>query len=48
MESQYTESIANGAYVHTSDLKAYGRTDVVFYKIDDEQYYMDFSSGGNG
>ena len=40
--------LANGAYVHTSDLKAYGRTDVVFYKIDDEQYYMDFSSGGNG
>ena len=40
--------LANGANVHTSDLKAYGRTDVVFYKIDDEQYYMDFSSGGNG
>ncbi len=38
--------LANGAYVHASDLKAYGRTDVVFYKIDDEQYYMDFSSGG--
>lgn len=35
--------LANGAYVHTSDLMAYGRTDVTFYKIDDEQYYMDFS-----
>lgn len=39
--------LANGAYVHTSDLETYGRTDVAFYKIDDEQYYMDFSSGGN-
>ena len=36
--------LANGAYVHSSDLKAYGRTDVAFYKIDEEQYYMDFSS----
>lgn len=35
--------LANGAYVHTSDLKGYGRTDVTFYKIDDEQYYMDFA-----
>lgn len=35
--------LANGAYVHASDLKGYGRTDVTFYKIDDEQYYMDFS-----
>ena len=25
------------------DLLAYGRTDVTFYKIDEEQYYMDFS-----
>lgn len=32
-----------GAYVHSSDLDAYGRRDVSFYKIDDEQYYMDFS-----
>lgn len=36
--------LANGAYIHASDLKAYGRTDVTFYKIDEEQYYMDFSS----
>lgn len=35
--------LANGAYVHTKDLDAYGRRDVSFYKIDDEQYYMDFS-----
>ncbi len=35
--------LANGAFVHTSDLRAYGRTDVTFYKIDEEQYYMDFS-----
>lgn len=35
--------LANGAYVHGVDLKAYGRTDVTFYKIDEEQYYMDFS-----
>ena len=25
------------------DLEAYGRTDVTFYKLDDEQFYMDFS-----
>ena len=35
--------LANGAYVHANDLKEYGRTDVTFYKIDNEQYYMDFS-----
>ena len=35
--------LANGAYVHSSDLMTYGRTDVAFYKIDEEQYYMDFS-----
>jgi hypothetical protein len=35
--------LANGSYVRTSDLDAYGRRDVSFYKIDDEQYYMDFS-----
>lgn len=32
-----------GAYVHLKDLDAYGRRDVSFYKIDEEQYYMDFS-----
>lgn len=35
--------LANGAYIHASDLRDYGRTDVTFYKIDEEQYYMDFS-----
>lgn len=35
--------LPNGAFVHTSDLKDYGRTDVDFFKIDDEHYYMDFS-----
>lgn len=35
--------LANGAYVHTSDLDHYGRRDVSFYKIDEDQYYMDFS-----
>lgn len=39
--------LANGAYVHTRDLQAYGRTDVSFYKIDEEQYYMDFSPNGS-
>lgn len=36
----------NGAYVTVNDLKRYGRTDVTFYKIDEEQYYMDFSVSG--
>ena len=35
--------LANGAYISVSDLKKYGRTDVVFYKLDDENYVMDFS-----
>lgn len=35
--------LANGAYVWRKDLEDYGRTDVMFYKLDDEQYYMDFS-----
>jgi len=34
---------ANGAYVTRQDLERYGRTDVTFYKLDDEQYFMDFS-----
>lgn len=36
--------LPNGAYIHTSNLDAYGRRDVSFYKIDEDQYYMDFSS----
>lgn len=35
--------IANGESVAMEDLLRYGRTDVTFYKLDDEQYYMDFS-----
>lgn len=35
--------LSNGAFVNTNDLINYGRTDVEFFKIDDEHYYMDFS-----
>ncbi len=35
--------VANGAYVWRADLERYGRTDIDFYKLDDEHYYMDFS-----
>lgn len=35
--------VPNGAFVSKQDLKRYGRTDVTFYKIDDEQFFMDFS-----
>ncbi len=35
--------LSSGAFVKKSDLLAYGRTDIDFYKIDDENYYMDFS-----
>ncbi len=35
--------LANGAYITYEDLIRYGRTDVTFIKIDDENYYMDFS-----
>lgn len=33
----------NGAFISKDDLVRYGRTDVTFCKIDDEQFYMDFS-----
>lgn len=35
--------LANGAYIWRKDLEKYGRTDVSFYKFDDEQFYLDFS-----
>lgn len=35
--------LANGELVKTEVLVKYGRTDVTFIKIDEEQYYMDFS-----
>lgn len=35
--------ITSARAITLSDLKKYGRTDVTFYKIGDESYYMDFS-----
>lgn len=35
--------VPSGAFVTEQDLERYGRTDVTFYKLDDETYYMDFS-----
>lgn len=35
--------LASGAYISIKDLKKYGRYDVTFYKLDDENYVMDFS-----
>jgi hypothetical protein len=35
--------LPSGAFVNKSDLENYGRTDIDFYKIDDETFYMDFS-----
>ena len=35
--------LANGAFVTKADFERYGRSDVTFYKLDDEQFYMDFS-----
>jgi len=40
--------VANGAPIILEDLQRYGRTDVDFYKIDEETYYMDFSVPVNG
>lgn len=36
--------LANGAYVTRADLDKYGRTNVKFVKLDDETFFMDFSS----
>ena len=36
--------LANGQYITKDDLERYGRTDVDFYKIDEETFYMDFSN----
>ena len=35
--------LTNGSYIKKEHLLAYGRSDVTFHKIDEEQYYMDFS-----
>lgn len=45
---RYRLGVASGSPVSLEDLKRYGRTDVDFYKIDDETYYMDFSVPKNG
>lgn len=36
-------NLPNGAFISKEDLTKYGRSDITFYKLDDEQYYMDFS-----
>ncbi len=38
--------LPEGSFVRKMDMEHYGRTDVDFYKIDDETYYMDFSTNG--
>lgn len=35
--------LENGSFVTLSDFENYGRSDVTFYKIDEDQFYMDFS-----
>lgn len=35
--------LANGVFISKADLERYGRHDITFYKLDEEQYYMDFS-----
>lgn len=40
---RYRLGVKNGEFVTREHLLKYGRTDVDFYKIDDENYYMDFS-----
>ncbi len=35
--------VASGAFVLRQDLLNYGRTDVTFYKLDEEEFFMDFS-----
>lgn len=35
--------LVDGAFVKAADLRRYGRTNVTFYKIDEENFVMDFS-----
>ncbi len=35
--------LANGEFIKKEHLESYGRTDVTFYKFDDENFLMDFS-----
>lgn len=41
---RYRLGIPSGKKVTLDDLESYGRNYVTFYKIDDENYYMDFSA----
>lgn len=36
--------LSNGQFVTRQHLEDYGRTNVTFYKLDEEQFFMDFSS----
>ncbi len=40
--------VPNGRSISMEDLLRYGRTDIDFYKIDEETYFMDFSPPQNG
>ncbi len=35
--------LPNGAFIKKENLQQYGRTDVTFFKMDEETYCMDFS-----
>ncbi len=45
---RYRLGIPSGYPVTRNDLLKYGRTDIDFFKIDDETYYMDFSVSTHG
>lgn len=40
---RYRIGVPNGEFVTKEALERYGRTDITFQKIDEEQFYMDFS-----
>lgn len=40
--------LAEGAMITKAVMKAYGRDDVTFYKLDDDQFFMDFSRPKRG
>ena len=40
---RYRHGLPSGAFVTRANLEQYGRTDVVFYKIAEDEFYMDFS-----
>jgi hypothetical protein len=44
---RYRLGLKDGAFVTKQDLERYGRTDIDFYKIDEENYFMDFSNKSN-